>query len=92
MSLFYVERECWQRFPKVLIMVRKDGRGDERRRYVPERTCRLVYDPVHLDYVCSACGEWRDTPLYDARDADDALVCRDYRFCPHCGARVVDDR
>ena len=54
----------------------------------PERTCRMEYDPVHCDYVCTACGEWHDTPTYDARDADDALVYRDYRFCPHCGARV----
>lgn len=61
-------------------------------RYVPERTCRMEYDPVHLDYACTACGEWHDTPTYDARDADDALVYRDYRFCPHCGARVVDER
>ena len=58
----------------------------------PERTCRMEYDPVHCDYVCTACGEWHDTPTYDARDADDALVYRDYRFCPHCGAKVVDGR
>lgn len=58
----------------------------------PERTCRMEYDPVHCDYVCTACGEWHDTPTYDARDADDALVYRDYRFCPHCGARVMEER
>lgn len=35
---FYVERQGWARFPKVLIMCRKHGQGIERRRYVPEKT------------------------------------------------------
>lgn len=90
MSQFYVKRECWQRFPKTLIMVRKNGDGDEFRRYVPERTCRMKYDSVHEDFVCSACGEWHSTATYDACDADDCLVFRSYKYCPNCGAKVVD--
>lgn len=54
----------------------------------PERTCRMRYDPVHCDYVCTACGEWHNTAMYDACDADDMLVFKPYKFCPKCGARV----
>ena len=54
----------------------------------PERTCRMEYDPVHCDYVCTACGEWHNTGMYDACDADDRVLLRPYRYCPECGARV----
>ncbi len=57
----------------------------------PERTCRMIYDDVHGDYVCSACGEWHNTGKYDACDADDNLVFKPYKFCPSCGARVVGE-
>lgn len=57
----------------------------------PERTCCMKYDPVHCDYVCAACGEYLDTPTYDACDADDRLVFKPYRYCPNCGAKVVDE-
>ncbi len=36
MSEYYVERQIWQRWPKVLVMCKKTGNGVERRRYVPE--------------------------------------------------------
>ena len=58
----------------------------------PERTCRMEYDPVHCDYVCTACGEWHNTGMYDACDADDRVLLRPYRFCPKCGARVEVER
>lgn len=54
----------------------------------PERTCRMEYDHVHCDYVCTACGEWHNVATYDACDADDRLVFKPYRYCPKCGARV----
>lgn len=57
-------------------------------RYVPERTCRLAYDSVHADYVCSSCGEWLEDTDYDAY-AGEERVRRPYRFCPSCGAKVV---
>lgn len=57
----------------------------------PERTCRMEYDHVHLDYVCTACGEWHNVSTYDACDADDRLVFKPYRYCPNCGAKVVDE-
>ena len=58
----------------------------------PERTCRMEYDPVHCDYVCTNCGEWHDTGMYDACDADDRIVFKPYRYCPECGARVEVER
>ena len=58
----------------------------------PERTCRMEYDPVHCDYVCTACGEWHNTGMYDACDADDMVLLRPYRYCPKCGARVEVER
>ena len=57
----------------------------------PERTCRMEYDPVHCDYVCTACGEWHNTGMYDACDADDRIVFKPYRYCPNCGAKVVGE-
>lgn len=56
-----------------------------------DRTCRMKYDRVHEDFVCSACGEWHDTAMYEARDADDRLVFKPYRYCPRCGAKVVNE-
>ena len=58
----------------------------------PERTCRMEYDHVHCDYVCTACGEWHNTGMYDACDADDRIVFKPYRYCPECGARVEVER
>lgn len=36
MTRFYVERQVWQRWPRVLLMCKDTGNGIERRRYVPE--------------------------------------------------------
>lgn len=37
MAIFHVQRQCWQRWPRVLIVERKgDDGGHEERRYVPE--------------------------------------------------------
>lgn len=56
-----------------------------------ERTCRMEYDHVHCDYVCTSCGEWHNTGMYDACDADDMVLLRPYRYCPKCGAKVEVD-
>ena len=73
---FYVQRECWTRWPKVLIMKRKTEHGDEAKRYIPERTCRIIEDGYMDDpAVCSYCGTH-----YDGG-----------RYCKHCGARVLTD-
>lgn len=76
---FYVQRECWAKWPKVLWMVRKQGDGNERRRYLPERTGTMDRDEYGY-WVCSECGEtlpaWVDK--YPAK------------YCPYCGAKVVE--
>ena len=57
-----------------------------------ERTCRMKYDHVRLGIVCAECGECLDVPTCDARDEDGDLVYGECRFCPNCGAKVVDGR
>lgn len=78
-----------QRYPATIEV--GGGNVDDTRRYVPERTCRMEYNPVHCDYVCSSCGEWHNTGMYDACDADDMVLLRPYRYCPNCGAKVVEE-
>ena len=51
-----------------------------------ERTCRLTYDTVHDDMVCSSCGAWLDMVAYSELETSGQI-----RYCPACGARVVDD-
>lgn len=87
MSLFYVERQGWQRWPKTLIMVKKNGHGDERRRYVPERTCRNVHKSKDSGcFECSLCGcnalghNWQSFHLE-----------LEWNYCPNCGAKVVSE-
>lgn len=67
-----------------------EKRAAERWNRRAERTCRLTYDSVHADYVCSSCGEWLEDTDYDAY-AGEERVRRPYRFCPSCGARVVGE-
>ena len=65
-----------QMFPSVLNV----KRDPELRRYVPERTCRVVRDGepsstgVPRELRCSECG---------------GRLSRFGSFCPTCGARVV---
>lgn len=63
-------------FPSVLHI----KRGNEIKRYVPERTCRKA--PGRMKYgrrmpECSECGQ----SLGDKR----------WKYCPNCGARVVSE-
>ena len=86
MALFYVERQPWRHWPKKLVVVRKvDGaEKDERRWYVPERTCEVVgvvewhdkYD-AHFDFDLS-CGHVVTTDGFPPN------------YCEKCGARVID--
>lgn len=61
-------------WPEYVEVDHDDGRGDGPRRYVPERTCRIVEDEEG-DSVCSECGA-------------DYLCMTDASYCPDCGARV----
>lgn len=48
-------------------------------------TCKLRFDSVHQDFVCTHCGAWFDGfQTFDGHGG-----WHDMRFCPHCGARVV---
>lgn len=85
MAMFYVEKQPWQRWPKVLTVCRNGEDGIERRRYVPERTCKVEatflneygYAPQLDDFTFElSCGHsvtWDERPDY----------------CPWCGAKVV---
>lgn len=48
-------------------------------------TCKLRFDSVHQDFVCTHCGAWFDGfQTYDGHGK-----WNDMRYCPNCGARVV---
>ena len=75
------------------ITVSHEGMREPGRRYVPERTCRNVcewnIDTFH--FTCSECGaeiggdDLGDSPVF-VGDYHEQL-----RYCPNCGARVVDE-
>lgn len=50
-----------------------------------EPTCRMRFDSVHCDLVCSRCGAWVRT------DASSTIDGASLKFCPNCGAKVVSD-
>lgn len=60
------------------------------KRYAKERTCKLRYDEVHRDYVCSSCGVWLSIDSYQS-ETDNGTVYRRFKYCPECGARVIED-
>ena len=55
------------------------------------RTCRMEYDPVHCDYVCTLCGERYESGMYSKVTDDDGVVMVQMRYCPNCGARIEDE-
>lgn len=61
-----------QRYPERI----RVGSLERPRVYVPERTCRYIYDEVLHGWVCSECGGLESV-------GDNVL------YCPDCGARVV---
>ena len=60
-----------QGFPSVLNV----KRGPELRRYVPERTCRMVPVVNGRVWECSECGQ---VSLVEVKSG----------YCPRCGARI----
>ena len=85
MAEFFVERQCWTHWPKVMLMCRKHGDGIERRRYVPDKgTCHYEWslaDNGWADHTCSACGFRENTDIY---------VSLGWNYCPNCGRKVVE--
>ncbi len=94
MAMFYVERQPWQHWPKKLVVVRKvDGEGkDERRWYVPEKTCHLIRkkwgDPLtglYVTYECDKCG-------YVVKRVERFVQHTLPNYCQNCGCRVTERR
>lgn len=56
---------------------------------IEPETCRMEYDTVHLDYVCSKCGEIFETGTYFSVDDDDNAFPKDFKHCPNCGRKVM---
>lgn len=86
MSNTHISLQRWERgeWPEY-ITVSHEGMREPERRYVPERTCRLVYDDDlsafydERTFVCDDCGVYVSEPRHSP-----------YRYCPRCGARVVE--
>lgn len=74
---FFVERQGWAHWPKTLVMCRKHGSGIERRRYVPERTCKDKAKSGPY-FWCDSCNQFIIYPSPP-------------NYCPECGAKVVDE-
>lgn len=53
------------------------------KRYVPERTCRIVYDEREYAYRCSRCGCYTGT----FHHSDGKFYEPEY--CASCGTKVV---
>lgn len=70
--------------------VSHEGKLDYKR-YEPRRICRMEYDPVHRDYVCSACGERFNTHGYVRVSRGGDIELAPYRCCPNCGAKAVGE-
>ena len=93
MSEFYVERQYWARWPKVLLMCRKHGNQNtgavtvERRRYMPERTCE-----------CDSTISWKwNAPVefYEHELSCGHVITSTEpeppNYCEECGAKVVSE-
>lgn len=82
MAKFFVRQECWQHWPKTVIVGENRDGGVEYRRYVPDRgKCHPVdweEDGYHY-MLCSNCRTLQDDPPLD-----------ELNFCPYCGAEVTD--
>ena len=73
--------------------------GREAIKYVPERTCTFSRGHNGNDTEkqelprCSACGDEVDGYMcaFYADLGGDVVLEYPYRYCPNCGARVLDD-
>lgn len=70
------------------VTVSHDGMREPGRRYVPERTCRIIEDGCGLAH-CSECGFEFDP--YDCSGIPEEGVPYEYdgRYCKNCGAKVA---
>lgn len=57
----------------------------------PERTCRIKpnenFDVGEPPYICDACGATIDTKFFFM----DGLRVHEFRYCPNCRSKAVED-
>ena len=84
---FYVERQGWTHWPKVLIMHHRTGQGpDESRKYFPERKCQAI-DTGYATAFCSECGcEFMGSIM--TNEPPDYV--KPLERCPRCGAIIEE--
>lgn len=57
-----------------------------------ERTCEFFYDKKMAEYACSACGERvSGSNPDDEYEVSPLAVLESFEYCPHCGARVIEE-
>lgn len=62
------------------------GSLEDPRVFVPERTCHIKLSKTSV-WHCDVCGQTIDGNCF----ADNGGRLTEYRYCPSCGARVVDE-
>lgn len=80
---FYVERQGWARWPRVLVMCRKRGDGVERRRYVPVGGTQHELEAA-LRKACEFIADYGSCPLdmFDYQASNCEFACEDqYAEC-----------
>lgn len=50
--------------------------------------CNMIYDGVHDDFECTNCGEIFELIDYNVSRSK---VVKEFAYCPHCGAKVIDN-
>jgi hypothetical protein len=88
---YYVERQPWTHWPKVLIMRHRTGQvPDETLRYVPERTCDVEGYDDGVDEGMD--GEWYSyaPPTWYLSCGHRCEGSERPRYCPRCGKQVVE--
>ncbi len=97
--IWYVEKAVFND-----IRIREQGKVFSRLADLIDPTCRIYYTDTSINtpdtgyepdgyYSCSCCGELHDlfAEAWDDYQAIDYEGEPPFRYCPHCGARVVRD-
>ncbi len=97
--IWYVEKAVFND-----IRIREQGKVFSRLADLIDPTCRIYYTDTSINtpdtgyepdgyYSCSCCGELHDlfAEAWDDYQAIDYEGEPPFRYCPHCGARVMRD-
>lgn len=91
MAEFFVERQYWTHWPKVLLMCRKRSYGIERKRYVPDKgKCEVEGFDDGMDEGMD--GHWfaYAPPTWFLSCGHEAHGQRP-SYCPVCGRKVKEE-